>query len=89
MATSKPRTIISLDQDLHQLISDIAELREIPRSKVITEFLEECKPQLQVVSNALNAIKNNEKPDFQSILSQMLGDSFGNLSTPFKDIKND
>jgi transketolase C-terminal domain/subunit len=85
MATNKPRTIISLDEDLHQLISDIAELRGMPRSKVITEFLDECKPQFQVVRQALQSIKANEKPDLQAVLMQMLGDSFENLSVAFKD----
>jgi hypothetical protein len=86
MATNKPRTIITLDEDLHQLISDIAELRDMPRSKVITEFLDECKPQFQIIRQALHSIKANEKPDLQNILLQMLGDSFENLSLTFKDI---
>lgn len=87
MPTTKPRTIISLDEDLHQLISEIAELRGIPRSKIITEFLDECKPQFQIIRQALHDIKNNDKPDLQNILIQMLGDSFENLSLTFKDIQ--
>jgi predicted transcriptional regulator len=89
MATNKARTIISLDDDLHQLISEIAELRNMPRSKVITEFLDECKPQLEVIRHALRSIHSGEKPDLQNILMQMLGDSFENLSLAFKDVKND
>jgi predicted transcriptional regulator len=86
MATNKPRTIITLDEDLHKVISDIAELRDMPRSKVITEFLDECKPQFYIIRQALESIKANEKPDLQNILLQMLGDSFENLSLTFKDI---
>jgi hypothetical protein len=58
----------------------------MPRSKVITEFLDECKPQFQIIRQALHSIKANEKPDLQNILLQMLGDSFENLSLTFKDI---
>lgn len=85
MAQNK-RTNLTLDPELDALITEISDLREIPKTRVITEILEESKPQLMVVRDALNAIKNNEKLDLDQVLSKMLGDSFHNLSVAFKGL---
>ena len=61
MATKSKRLPLTLDPELGKLIEDIAELRGIKQTRVVTEILEESKPQLMVVRDALNAIKNNEK----------------------------
>lgn len=85
MAQNK-RTNLTLDPELDSLITEIADLREIPKTRVITEILEESKPQLEVVRDALKSIKNNESISLDHVLSKMLGDSFGNLSEAFKGI---
>jgi len=71
------------------LIEDIAELRGIKQTRVVTEILEESKPQLMIIRDALTAIKNNEKLDLDQVLSKMLGDSFANLSDAFKGLDSD
>ena len=86
MATKSKRLPLTLDPELGKLIEDIAELRGIKQTRVVTEILEESKPQLMVVRDALNAIKNNEKLDLDQVLSKMLGDSFHNLSDAFKGL---
>jgi len=86
MATKSKRLPLTLDPELGKLIEDIAELRGIKQTRVVTEILEESKPQLMVVRDALNAIKNNEKLDLDQVLSKMLGDSFHNLSVAFKGL---
>ena len=83
MAQNK-RTNLTLDPELDALITDISELREIPKTRVITEILEESKPQLEIIRDALKTIKNNESVSLNQVLSKMLGDSFGNLSEAFK-----
>ena len=88
MAQNK-RTNLTLDPELDSLITEIADLREIPKTRVITEILEESKPQLEVVRDALKSIKNNESISLDQVLSKMLGDSFGNLSEAFKGLIND
>ena len=85
MAQNK-RTNLTLDPELDALITEISDLREIPKTRVITEILEESKPQLEVVRDALKSIKNNESISLDQVLSKMLGDSFGNLSEAFKGI---
>ena len=86
MPAKSKRLPLTLDPELGKLIEDIAELRGIKQTRVVTEILEESKPQLMVVRDALNAIKNNEKLDLDQVLSKMLGDSFHNLSDAFKGL---
>ena len=57
MAQNK-RTNLTLDPELDALITEISDLREIPKTRVITEILEESKPQLEIIRDALKTIKN-------------------------------
>ena len=68
------------------MIEDIAELRGIKQTRVVTEILEESRPQLEVVRDALKTIKNNEAVSLDQVLSKMLGNSFENLSEVFKGL---
>lgn len=88
MATKVKRLPLTLDPELGQLISDIAELRGIKQTRVVTELLEECRPQFQTIRDALLAIKNNEKPNHNDILIKLMGDSFENISIAFKSLKD-
>lgn len=89
MSSKSKRLPLTLDPELGKLIEDIAELRGIKQTRVVTDILEECKPQLQTIRDALYAIKNNEKADVNSILTKMLGDSFQNMSDLFKGLNSD
>ena len=85
MAQNK-RTNLTLDPALDALITEISDLRAIPKTRVITEILEESKPQLEIIRDALKTIKNNESVSLDQVLSKMLGESFGNLSEAFKGL---
>lgn len=85
MAQNK-RTNLTLDPELDALITEISDLREIPKTRVITEILEESKPQLEIIRDALKTIKNNESVSLDQVLSKMLGESFGNLSEVLKGL---
>ena len=85
MAQNK-RTNLTLDPELDALITEISELRGIPKTRVITEILEESKPQLEIIRDALKTIKNNESVSLDQVLSKMLGNSFENLSEVFKGL---
>lgn len=85
MAQNK-RTNLTLDPELDALITEISDLREIPKTRVITEILEESKPQLEIIRDALKTIKNNEAVSLDQVLSKMLGNSFENLSEAFKGL---
>lgn len=85
MAQNK-RTNLTLDPELDSLITEISQLREVPKTRVITEILEETKPQLEIVRDALRSIKSNESVSLDQVLTKMLGESFGNLSEAFKGL---
>ena len=85
MAQNK-RTNLTLDPELDALITEISDLREIPKTRVITEILEESKPQLEIIRDALKTIKNNESVSLDQVLSKRLGNSFENLSEVFKGL---
>ncbi len=85
MAQNK-RTNLTLDPELDALITEISDLRKIPKTRVITEILEESKPQLEIIRDALKTIKNNESVSLDQVLSKMLGNSFENLSEVFKGL---
>lgn len=85
MAQNK-RTNLTLDPELDALITEISDLRAIPKTRVITEILEESKPQLEIIRDALKTIKNNEAVSLDQVLSKMLGNSFKNLSDAFKGL---
>ena len=85
MAQNK-RTNLTLDPELDALITEISDLREIPKTRFITEILDESKPQLEIIRDALKTIKNNEAVSLDQVLSKMLGNSFENLSEVFKGL---
>ncbi|WP_151732062.1 hypothetical protein [Acinetobacter ursingii] len=85
MAQNK-RTNLTLDPELDALITEISDLREIPKTRVITEILEESKSQLEIIRDALKTIKNNESVSLDQVLSKMLCNSFENLSEVFKGL---
>jgi len=89
MTTKSKRLPLTLDPELGQLIADIADLRGIKQTRVVTELLEECRPQLETIREALKAIKHNENPDPQAILNKLLGDSFQNVANVFRGIDSD
>lgn len=88
MATKTKRLPLTLDPELGQLIAEIAELRGIKQTRVVTELLEECKPQFIAIRDALIAVKNNESNP-QAILNKMFANSFKNLGNVFEDLSND
>ena len=85
MAQNK-RTNLTLDPELDSLITEISQLREVPKTRVITEILEETKPQLEIVRDALRSIKRNESVSLDQVLTKMLGQSFENLGEAFKGL---
>lgn len=89
MPAKSKRLPLTLDPELGKLIAEIAELRGVKQTRVVTEILEGCRPQLVIVRDSLLAIKNNEKVDLNKVLTTMLGDSFSELGDAFKGIDSD
>ena len=89
MPAKSKRLPLTLNPELGKLIEDIAELRGIKQTRVVTEILEECQPQLETIRDALNSIKNSENPDPSAILTKFLGDSFQNVANVLKESNSD
>ena len=89
MPTEKTRVNLSLDDEMNALIAKIAQFKKIPKARVITEFLEECRPQFRVLCEAIDQIQANEAVNPSEVLAQMLSKSFKNLSTAMDSIKSE
>ncbi|WP_335957963.1 hypothetical protein [Acinetobacter nosocomialis] len=88
--TNSKRISISLNPDLHAVISDLAELQNKPMSRIVVELLEEMHPVLTAVRDGLKEVQ--ETNDKQSVLKRIGGallmdgtEQLGNLS---KELKN-
>lgn len=57
MPTAKPRLNLTLDPAMADLIGRLAEGREVPRSRVITDLLDAVAPQLEGLAALLEAAK--------------------------------
>lgn len=61
LPSQKPRLNLTLPDSLNDVISDLAELQGIPKTRVITEILIEIEPMLKQTVAALKAVKENKQ----------------------------
>lgn len=61
LPSQKPRLNLTLPDSLNDVISDLAELQGIPKTRVITEILIEIEPMLKQTVEALKAVKENKQ----------------------------
>lgn len=88
--TNSKRISISLNPDLHAVISDLAKLQNKPMSRIVVELLEEMHPVLTSVRDGLKEVQ--ETNDKGAVLKRIGGallmdgtEQLGNLS---KELKN-
>ncbi|GAA1316134.1 hypothetical protein GCM10009634_86940 [Saccharothrix xinjiangensis] len=58
MATSKPRLTITLEPSHHAVVSELAALRGVSKSTVVTEMLGASIPALERVTKLLRALES-------------------------------
>lgn len=58
MATNKPRLTITLEHSHHRVVSDVARLRGVSKSTVVTEMLGASIPALERVAKLLQALES-------------------------------
>lgn len=61
LPSQKPRLNLTLPDSLNEVISELAELQGIPKTRIITEILLEVEPMLKQMSEALTAVKENKQ----------------------------
>lgn len=69
MSSQKPRIALTVDNELNDILEDIKELTNTPKSTFITEFLNDAKPLLIDLRDALKLAQ--EKKDYMPSLMKM------------------
>jgi hypothetical protein len=90
MPSQKPRVALTIPDDLNEVLQDLSDLNEVPKSKLIVELLVQMQPILSAQRDALESVKKGVTPE-QALLA-MLGTGFGELgqiATQFKRTFND
>lgn len=60
MPSQKPRLNLTLDDELNDLITDLAKLMGIPKTRVITDVLKDVLPVLTEMRDALESAKEKK-----------------------------
>lgn len=73
MPSQKPRLNLTLDDELNDLITDLAKLMGIPKTRVITDVLKDVLPVLTEMRDALELAK--EKKNVLPHLARIAADA--------------
>ena len=89
--TTSKRIPISLKPELYDLISDLAELQNKPMSRVIVDLVEETKPALVLLRDAIKEVResDNKEDVLKRLGASILLDGteqLGKLSREIKDL---
>jgi len=68
----KPRTQVSLPQEIHNMYQKFAEITNKPRAKVLTAILIESAPIYQNILDALDASNNDAEAFKKEIRDRLL-----------------
>lgn len=85
MPSQKPRIALTIPDDLNQVLQDLSDLNETPKSKLIVELLVQMQPILESQRDALSSLKKGVSPE-QALLA-MLGTSLGELGQFGEELK--
>jgi hypothetical protein len=87
--TNSKRISISLNPDLHAVISDLAELQNKPMSRIVVELLEEMHPVLSQLRDGIREVKesNNKDEVLKRIGSAVLMSGTEQLGELSKELK--
>ena len=91
MATKprKPRINITVDNDLNDLLTELAELQGIPKATLISEYLYFLKPHLNTLVDTLKFIKGKKQSDISPFLEQFISEGHAVLDGLKKDMCDD
>lgn len=85
MPSRKPRVALTMPDDLNELLDQLADLNDVPKTKLIIELLVQMKPILESQRDALLSVKKGVSPE-QALLA-MLGTGFGELGQFGEELK--
>ena len=70
MPTTKPRINLSVDEDMNELLAELAALQGIPKATLVTQYLDMLRPHMVEIRDAIRMV--NEKKDPSKHLRKML-----------------
>ena len=83
MPTKKTRINLSVDDDMNELLIELAALQGIPKATLVTDYLEMLRPHLVEIRDAIRMV--NEKKDPSPHLRKMLLDGQQELFDVIKE----
>jgi hypothetical protein len=75
MPTRKPRVPLTVPEDLHSVLVELAEVVEKPVSTLIVDLLREMEPQLVDLTRVLRHVKDGKKAAAKRALQHMVGNA--------------
>ena len=70
MTDRKPRINVTVDDDMNELIAELAALQGIPKATLITQYLDMLRPHIVEIRDAIRMV--NDKKDPSPHLRKML-----------------
>ena len=83
MPTKKTRINLSVDDDMNELLTELASLQGTPKATLITEYLDMLRPHLIDIRDAIRMV--NEKKDPTIHLRKILLNSQDALTEVMKE----
>jgi molecular chaperone GrpE (heat shock protein) len=71
MPSKNPRLILTLKPDLYQSISRLAEAREVPKARAVTDLLSEMQTAIDRLTEALDEAKKKPEMAFQMLMENL------------------
>lgn len=68
--TDSKRVQVSINPEIHKVLDDLSDLQKKPKSRIVAEILEETLPQLILMRDSLQAVKDGMNP--QEVVQNML-----------------
>ena len=81
MPSTRPRMALTLPDDVHAAVHELADALGKPASKVVTELLQEMVPQLQGLAKIHRASKAGNAAAAKRALQHMVGDAMAEVLT--------
>ena len=87
MPSQKPRIALTVDDDMNELLTEIATLQGIPKSTLIVQYLDALRPHIVEIREALRLVRQQKDatPHLRKMLLDGQQDLFDTIRKEFTD----
>ena len=87
MPSKKTRINLTVDDDMNQLLTELAKLQGIPKTTLVYEYLEAMRPHMIEVRDAIRLVNDKKDPSqhLRKILLNTQQNFLDALNEEFKD----